>query len=231
MIELVGYVAEGTLAESTATLDTVRAAFSLREPHTLRFTPLGQDERQMAVVVASRFDAPVSGRPPVLEWAIVLEAPDPRQYSAELIEVSYFPGTGAETTHGLDFPLDFPLFFNTASTPGGTASLSAFNTGNVATPVVLTVDGPTTGLTAIENRTTDEAIALSIVAVPAGHQLVIDTGHRTIELDGVSRPDLINAAGNTWFDLEPGENVLAMVGAGFIPDVTRLTASYREARI
>lgn len=231
MVELVGYCVDDTRAETTARLDEVRAAFSLREPHTLRFVPVGQAERELAVVVASRLDAPVEGMPPVLEWAITLEAPDPRLYDVAWTEVSYEPTAGTGTTTGLFFPLDFLLVFSTVTEGSGAAVLSAWNDGTVATPVRLTLEGPVTSLRGIRNKTTGEELFFGLIGLDQGETIVADTGARTITLEGQPAPELIDASANTWFELAPGENILDVHGAGFLPGATRLTARYREANL
>ena len=145
LIELVGYVQGPTREARTAELGALRAAFSLREPHALRYVPAGQGERELGVVVASRFDAPVEGSPPVLLWAITLEAPDPRAYGAAWIEVYYEPGQALPASHGLDFALDFALVFTAQGGGGGSNVLAAYNPGTAPTPVLLTLDGTRRG--------------------------------------------------------------------------------------
>ena len=233
LIELVGYCADVSRAETTARLDEVRAAFSLREAHTLRFTPVGQAEHEVAVVVASRLDAPVSGWATTLEWAITLEAADPRLYLAAWVEVSYEPSGGSGVvTFGLDFRLDFALNFSTPSEAGADAtSLSAWNGGTTETPVEFILAGPVVALRGIRNRTTGEEIAFGLIGLGPTDELRVETGARTVYLNGEPAPALIDAASTDWFLLAVGENVIDIDGEGFTPGDTRLTARYREAKL
>jgi Phage tail protein len=232
IVELVGYVATDTREELNVRLDEIRAAFSLREAHVLRFVPLGQDEHELEVVVASRFEAPVSGWQNTLTWAVTLEAPDPRLYLAAVVEVSYEPTVPAGATAGLLFPLAFPLVFSTAAPPsGGDTFLSAWNNGTTSTPVELTLEGPVTSLQGIRNLTTGEAVDTVLTGLAAGDLLVVDTAARTVTLNGAAAPELVDAAGTTWFELIQGENQLDVDGAGFEAGATKLTAKFREAKI
>ena len=230
MVELVGYITAATKEARNGYLDDLHAAFTLREPHVLRFTPAGETERELGVVVASRLDAPIDGSPPVISWAITLEAPDPRAYAAAWIEVSYEPGQSSTPSHGLTFPLTFPLAFSTMGGGGGTNVLNAYNGGSAPTPVLLTLDGPASGVTAIRNETTGEEVAFALIGLALGDVLAVDTGARTVTLNGSPAPWLIDASSNSWFELMPGENVLTVIGSGFVDNQTRLTARYREAR-
>ena len=202
LVELVGYVQGASRADRTLGIEELRNLFTLRADHVLTFTPADGIARQLAVVVASKFDAPVDGDPGVLEWAVTLEAPDPRLYRTTPIVIS-----------------------NTAS-----GTLAATNTDRAPTPVVLSLHGPATTLALITNTTTGETLAFNDATLGGSDVLVVDTGARTVTLNGAAAPQLIDTPANTWLELQPGPNVLSVTGTGFT-GATILTATYREAQL
>lgn len=180
LVELVGYVQGADRVARTAALDDLRGLFTLREAHALRFVPSGLAERHLDVVVASRFDAPVEGDPPVIEWSVVLEAPDPRMYGA-LVSASYEPFTGG--------------------------SLTIENDGTAPVPVVLTMDGGDGTLAAIHNVTTGEQIVFGpALGLTLASHLTLDTRARTVTLEGSPAPEVIDASATSWWELAPGTN-------------------------
>jgi hypothetical protein len=95
----------------------------------------------------------------------------------------------------------------------------------------------------IDNLTTGESIYTQSVSLAAGDQLVIypfetsdalfeiPTGRKRIELNGVNRPDLVDARLTRWWKLAPGENILRLRGSGMAGGQTRLDLRFRDARI
>lgn len=229
-----GWVDDASPSATADRLAELKGAFRLRTPHLLRYIPYGSGiEYQLAVVAAGALEAPTSGGwVETLKWSIALEAPDPRSYVAADTIVSYEPLEYTPSTFGLPFPLVFPLDFSTASpaTPG-VIFLTAFNPGNIETPVRLRLDGPVTNLYAIRNLTTGEEIAFNTSALAGPDILLLDTAARTVTLNGVPAPEMIDAAGTTWFELQPGDNNLDVQGTGFTPADTLLTATFRKAII
>jgi hypothetical protein len=204
MFTLGGWVAGATIE---ATLDTIRAAIWLDNAVTLKYQRQGvAGIGEQAVVVVSDADWPVDPKARYLQpWALELFAADPRLYAQ------------TQTTTVL-----------TAS--GGAISGTVTNGGNVNTPVVWTITGPTSGAPVITNSTTGHNIVLN-TAVSAGHTLVIDTYAKTVLLDGsTAHPDYITAVTTFWDGLAVGANSISLTGGGFTNGVSKLQAVFRDAR-
>ena len=210
LIELVGYVTGADRATRSASLAALRSYFTLPggaptlgETLTLRFLPTGEtDDREMEVKVASRFDAPLDGDPPVIEWAITLEAPDPRMYGD----------------------------LNSLLGALGGGNITVENAGDTWVPVVFGFDGAATTLTELKNVTTGEKVTLTDEISPplaTSDQVVIDTGDRTAQFNHSYNPAIIDASASTWFLLKPGNNVLGATGTGFGAGA-RLFAEWRD---
>lgn len=102
--------------------------------------------------------------------------------------------------------------------PGGFAT-TVTNNGTYYTAPTLTVSGPATNPAALSIA----GYRLTInTAVPSGSTLVVDTGAKTVLLNGVLRMDLIDNA-STWPLLTPGANAVVYVGGG------TATLAYRDA--
>jgi len=194
IVELTGYVQGADKAERTATLDDLRGAFTLREAHVLRFTPAGQAQRRLAVVVASKLDAPMAGDPSVIEWGVTLEAPDPRMYVEALQAASFMPFDGP--------------------------SVTIENAGSVAVPVVVEISSGDGTVAAIENVTTGEKIAFApALVMDTSRHIVADTGARTLTDDGDPAPQFVDASETTWFELAPGSNEIGLDVTGASADL------------
>lgn len=135
-----------------------------------------------------------------------LIATDPLIYSDTLS--SGMTTLEVATVSGLTWPLSWPLSWG-GSTQSGT--INATNNGNTATPVVIRIDGPVTDPT-IENVTTGSELSLSIT-VETGDFLLIDSGQRSVLLNGTASRYSTLDPGSTWFDLEPGLNTIRFAGA------------------
>lgn len=206
-------------------LDALKQAFALGTEHVVRFRRSGRafDER-VVVKVASELAADLSYETPgVVLWSVALLAADPRIYADVLTAASYSPSAASG---GVVFPLTFPLTFVGSSS----SVLTVHNGGTFKTPPVLTVTGPATTFS-IVNETTGEEIVFQGFALAATDTLVIDVDAREVILDGTSRPDLIDASLTTWWELVPGDNQIRLHGSGFADAVTTLAVSYRDARI
>lgn len=225
-VELVGRV----LAPDTATLwplvDNLKGALRLGSWHVLKFrrTGLTYDERFM-VRVDSPVDIPlVLGSTRMVTFGVSLFAPDPRIYTDTTSSAEYDPtSTGAG---GLSFSLGFALAFGA----GGSATLNAVNEGNIDTPPTFTITGPVTN-PVITNETTGQAIYTTGLGLSTGETLTIDVEARQARLGTTPRPDLIDSALTTWFELAPGTNALRMTGTGMSATLTELAVSWRSARI
>ena len=195
-----------TGATIEATLDTVRAVAWLDNVVTFKIQRQGIAVAEQAVVTVTDDDWPMA--PENLNMApftLELFAADPRLYSQ------------TQTT-------------TTITAAGGTISGTVTNGGNVNTPVVYTITGPTSGTPSITNSTTGHNIVLN-TAVASGHTLVIDTYARTVLLDGTTaHPEYVTPTSTFWDGLAVGANTVAVTGGGFTNGVSKLVAVFRDAR-
>ena len=104
----------------------------------------------------------------------------------------------------------------TAGSTGAVAviTVAAGTYGATATPLLARIYGGFTD-PVITNQTTGKVFALTGVTVVAGHYLDIDMGAKTVLLDGdpgLSYYNTINFTTSDWWELQPGDNQLA-VGA------------------
>lgn len=128
------------------------------------------------------------------------QAEDPRIYDSALQTVQL--AAGLPITTGIGFNLGFNFGFGATVSPDGT---TVVNAGNRPTPAVITLYGPVSN-PVIYNDTYSHTLSFDIV-VASGDFLVIDTGNRTVKLNGTAsrRGSLINP---DWFYLESGDNFL-----------------------
>jgi phage-related protein len=87
------------------------------------------------------------------------------------------------------------------------------------TPPTATVYGPTSGtMTGIEihNHTTGEYIVFApSYALAPGQYIVVDFVNKTITREsGLNIYDKLVFASSTWFQIEPGDNTIAVHGTG-----------------
>lgn len=167
----------------------------------------------------------------ILNWGLQLLAADPRMYANVLKQVSYDPtatgsGFGADMTTGGGADLVGGIVFGTPST----GLINVNNQGNFPTPVELTVNGPSTN-PQIVNVTRGLSIVTTGLTLASTDILIVDTGARTVTLNGVARPDLLNVASTTWWEAAPGDNFTQLVGTGHVTSQTLLTAKWRDARV
>lgn len=125
---------------------------------------------------------------------IQLSANDPLIYSTVLKTAS--AGLPSPTA-GLTFPVTFPVSFG-ASTGG---SFSVSNAGNYLAPVVFTITGPVTN-PSLTFTATGQFLAFNIT-LGSTDVLVIDTGARTVQLNGSAYRFNTIKTGSTWFGVPP----------------------------
>lgn len=226
VFELRGEVWAGDADTFWQAVDALKGALALGadlKPLVFTREGLGFSERA-EVRVASEVTMPLKAAAYYTEWGVSLFAPDPRIYSDSLSTATFDPTTAA-SGEGVEFPLEFPLVFVGASS----ANVAVSNGGNFESPPVFTVAGPATN-PIIENDTTGDGIYTTGLEMVAGDELVIDVNERTVLLNGVSRPDYIDASTTSWPVLIPGENLVRLRGSGFGTG-SLLTIEYRDARI
>jgi hypothetical protein len=153
-----------------------------------------------------------------LQWV----ATDPRRYSWEAYTSPVLGMPGGATT-GITFPLTFPITFG-----GGVASgsLSLPNTGNAPAFPVFTLTGELSAPVITRSDTSQRLQFAPSFVLGDGQTLVIDTGTRSVLLDGVSRRDALVVA--DWFSLPRNSSTVVTLGStGAYDSSAGLTASYR----
>lgn len=207
----------GLLADAVAELEAATGVVERStEPTQLDVTQLGVTYRAWARVVDREIpqeEAWIAGVAigVVVEW----EAPDPFKYripgySPVETEPST-PGTG-----GLEFPLEFPLVFG-APSEGGSVTVS--NTGNAPSWPILELTGPGVGMT-ITADNGRQLKFLSDYALLAGETLRLDTGRRSVTLNGVSRANKLLI--RQWPVIPPGGSLTLSLSGTDMTSATRL---------
>lgn len=154
-------------------------------------------------------------------FSLPMAAPDPRRYGQS---EKNGPVALSAVSTGVTAPVVAPV-----SAGGGTASqVTAWNDGNVDTPVVLEIRGPVTD-PLITHDESGSTIRFSGLVLNAGEVLVIDTHARTIVLGGESRRSYVSGRPG-WFLLEPGQNAVRFAAASTDPAAS-LTVRWRDAYI
>lgn len=88
--------------------------------------------------------------------------------------------------------------------PEGTVTLAvAFQGGDTPAAWVATIHGPCTG-PAVRNEDTGATVALPGLTLTAGQTAVVDSGARTVTVDGEPRYQAIDPRLTTWWLLPPG---------------------------
>jgi hypothetical protein len=129
-------------------------------------------------------------------------AEDPRLYDNSLHTETI--GLGATVFTGFGFPLGFSFGFGGVSTTTDQAVIDV--DGNRPTPPVFTIFGPVTD-PRILNDVTGQEMKFSGIVLGVTDTLVVDVKSRTVKLNGTTnRRNTLTAP--TWFDLQPGQNVI-----------------------
>lgn len=206
--------------------DEIEGALQLGSAHTLRFRRSGfSEDEQCEVIVASPVDDGISWEEPrLIRWGVSLFAADPRIYGATLRSGEYDPSASL-AGGGVDFPLTFPLVFSSTTA----SNLEIVNSGNMATPPLITIRGPVVN-PIVDNDTLAKSIYL-LYSLGSSDTIQIDVAARMIKLNGAERQDLLNAQDTEWWELAAGTNRLRLRGTGMATDQTLLTVQYRDARI
>ncbi len=157
-----------------------------------------------------------------LQWV----CSDPRRYGVDIYTSPVLGMPGGATT-GITFPVTYPISFG-----GGvsTGSLLLPNTGNGAAYPVFTLTGPLSAPSITRADTSQRLQFDPAFVIGAGQTLTLDTGTRSVLLDGVSRRDALIVA--DWFTLPRNSNTVVLLGStgGFDP-AAGLSAAYRMPRI
>lgn len=234
-IHLAGFIEVDDPADIETELDTLRQTLALGSDHLLTFQRRGVSEGEQAFVrVAGALEA--TQQPDYIyhqPFAVDLFTADPRIYSMVPVSGSYDP-TSVVNGQGTAQPFVFPLQFS-ATTDG---LLSVANNGTFPTPATFTIVGPISqqnaskGATIRNEATGDEIVLTPAATLIVGDTLEIDVATRTVILNGTAkRPDLIDAAQTTWFDLPVGISELRLEGSGMSSGQTDLAVTFRNARV
>lgn len=131
-------------------------------------------------------------------FSIQLVAEDPRRYGPTTTKSTNMPSQSG----GLTFSTTFPITFPATVVPG---TVSFFNPGNVAAPVILTIHGPCVGPIVTHVSTGAQLVFSSSLTLASGEFLVVDMDARTVKAGGQSsRIGYVTSRG--WFALDPGSN-------------------------
>lgn len=115
---------------------------------------------------------------------------------------------------------------HTASAAGN-VNLTVRNDGNAGAPPLLVLRDNWANPT-ITNNLTGEVLDLTL-ALAAGDVAVIDAAARTITKNGVNAYSALDFPSSTWFDLLPGDNVLAPTGRGTTGTAGTWQCDWRDA--
>jgi hypothetical protein len=160
--------------------------------------------------------------PNTFKWSMILVAPDPRRYAAQLSSQS--TGLPVVGTGGLAFPAAFPLTFG-AGRLGG--QMTVTNGGTMETRPVWVITGPVAGATITNDSTGDVLQFDPSFSLAAGQQITVDTDVRTASLGGVScRNRLVSAE---WFGFPPGDTSVRFGSTSGADPAALLTAQWRDA--
>lgn len=218
-----------TVSNAWDLFDALKGAFALGTAHTFRFQRTGKTyQEQFGFTVDGEVDAPLEIAIGVIQWGATIVAADPRMYAAILSSAIYDPtlstaGGGATMVGGMT--VVGGLTFSTTTV----TRLDLTNNGNFTTPAIVTVTGPVTN-PIVDNDTLGLSMYI-LYTLGVNDTVVIDTGARTVLLNGASRPDIFDAQNSTWWQLQRGVNSLRLRGTGMVSGQTTLSAAFREARI
>ncbi|MFJ8472163.1 phage distal tail protein [Kitasatospora sp. NPDC094011] len=132
---------------------------------------------------------------------VELTAADPHLYSDQEFTARVVPAVprGAARI----WPVRFPFSFAKAGVTGAVADPEVTVDGSAETWPVITLRGPLSA-PVITNRAVPGERLRILLDVPAGEVLTVDTGARTVQLNGADRYAL--SSDSVWFPLRPGAN-------------------------
>jgi Siphovirus-type tail component, C-terminal domain len=199
-------------------LGSTRVGFNLLK---FRLAGRAEDEQVLAKVSTAMDDELVA--PDYIKWAVTMFASDPRIYTDVPRHSVYFPAA-APSAGGLAMPLDFPLDF----LPPAAGTIEVVSEGTWTTPPFMGLLGPVVN-PIIENLTTGQSLRFVVNMGGADTLAILSVAH-TIFLNGVSRLDLLDASSSTWWELQPGLNVIRVSGSGMTA-ATAFGVVFFDARI
>lgn len=200
-------------ADSLKVARQLMASVPLDAPQTL--TVVDGDLGALTAAVRQEGDPVLVRQGYRMVVSLSLIAPDPRRYGP-----TYTASTGLpQSIGGFVLPIVLPV-----STGGSTVSgaVNIFNDGDMDSNPVFTITGPVPNWTITDSGGRQLA---SAEAVQAGRKLIIDTGARTVLLDGTAT----RVATGTWPVLRPGANEFRFNSTAYDAGA-QLDVTYRSAR-
>lgn len=149
---------------------------------------------------------------------------DPRRYSVQ--ENESVIGLAAPTEDGLEYPLVYPLDYGSAEEP---VFANIVNSGNTATPVTITIQGPIEN-PSIVNQDTGKRLEFEIELTDTD-TLVIDTRLGTVILNGMADRIYTRSLSSSpilSFNVTPGSNSLRVLAEDWEIGAT-ITFTWRDA--
>ncbi|SRR5712691_9413302 len=206
-IQLEGTVySNGTSLE--AFLDNLKSNFApVREVVPFYFTTESNEIRFLNVKpTGCNYDWELARRLGITDVKFNMFAEDPRIYSNTL--TSQTMDISTINTNGFSFNIAFNLSFGGSSAIG--SGQFFLNAGNRPTPAVMTILGPVTNPTII-----NDTIGISLVFlidIAASETLVIDLANHTVRLNGITnrRNTMLSP---TWFMFDPGYTFIRFAAA------------------
>lgn len=153
------------------------------------------------------------------EVVIEFYSTDPRVYSNTVgADSATLPTAGG----GLSFDASPDFSFGATSTGG---ELTLTNSGNFQTPVAFRIDGPVQ-TPRIIHEALDQELELDLT-LATGEFIILDSESRTVLLGGTASRYSSLTTDSSWFDLEPGVNIISFRGASTAAG--SLSATFRSA--
>lgn len=142
-----------------------------------------------------------------LAWTIGLMADDHRKLHQELSATTGLPST----TGGLTVPFTVPFTIDAVSVSGQT---SLTNSGNIAGPVRLRVDGPVSGPIITHMVSGQSLVFSSSYTLAAGQWLDIDMDAHTVLENGQANRRMY-VISDDWSAFEPGDNTWSFTASAY----------------
>lgn len=224
-LELTVDIGAPDTASMTAAYEQLLAATSLG-PVTLAVTEDGKT--RTAVVYRNGDVLPTADTGCAATYSVPLIAADPRRYGALTQATLALPSS----VGGLSWPVSWPISWP-ATVSYGDAVLAGG--GTIASPLTITISGPTTGTTALASplvTVTDSAGTVRTLlyadTIGVGDYLVIDCDARSVLYNGAgNRRGLLQVVGG-WPDV-PKAGAQLSFRASTYDSTSRAVATYRPA--
>lgn len=140
-------------------------------------------------------------------WSVQFFSADSRMFGVSLSGSTFLPASSG----GLTIPFTVPFTINSTVVSG---QVSLTNPGNETGPVVLRIDGPTTGPQITHAGSAQALIFASSLVLNSGEWLTVDMEkHTAMANDQASRAGYITSRG--WSGFDPGVNVWSFTAVGF----------------